>query len=82
MAENFPKLEKKMGIQIQEALYNQVRETSEVCTKTYYNQIIKITKKYIKKEEFSQQQEKRNIKGKPLKTITDFLSRKEWDDIF
>ena len=62
MAENFPKLEKKMGIQIQEALYNQVRETSEVCTKTYYNQIIKITKKYIKKEEFSQQQEKRNIK--------------------
>ena len=77
MAENFPKLEKKMGIQIQEALYNQVRETSEVCTKTYYNQIIKITKKYIKKEEFSQQQEKRNIKGKPLKTITDFLSRKE-----
>ena len=47
MAENFPKLEKKMGIQIQEALYNQVRETSEVCTKTYYNQIIKIAKKYI-----------------------------------
>ena len=49
-----------MGIQIQEALYNQVRETSEVCTKTYYNQIIKITKKYIKKEEFSHQEKRNN----------------------
>ena len=79
MAENFPKMEKKMGIQIQEALYNQVRKTSEVCTKTYYNQIIKIAKKYIKKRRIftATREKKHKIKGKPLKTITDFLSRKE-----
>lgn len=65
MAENFPKLEKKMGIQIQEALYNQVRETSEVCTKTYYNQIIKITKKYIKKKNSHKRKETTNKREAP-----------------
>lgn len=51
-----------MGIQIQEALYNQVREIQKSTPRHITIKLPKYQK--LKKKFFSQQQEKRNIKYK------------------